>query len=78
MMYKNGLDISKLYIFPNIISIPANNDLLDLWSNLWCNNSKSIFFLDGNLFVFDISIIFPKNTWFLCALCGKVTAFFFW
>ena len=52
---------------------PANNDLVYLWPNIWCNNYKSIFFLDGNIFVFDISCISPKNVCFLCALCGKLT-----
>ena len=56
---------------------PANNDMLDLWPHISCNNYKAIFFLDGNFFVFDISLIFPKNSCFLCALCGNVTAFFF-
>ena len=50
---------------------------MDLCPNLWCNNSKAIFFLAGNLFSFDISLIFPRNSCFLCALCGKVTAFLF-
>ena len=56
---------------------PANNDMVDLWPYLWCNNSKAILFLDVNLFVFDISFISPKNEYFLCALCGKVTKFLF-
>ena len=36
---------------------PANNDLMDLGLNLWCNNSKAIFFLAGNFF----SLTYP---WF--------------
>ena len=55
---------------------PAKNDLVDLWPNLWCNNSKSIFFLSGDFFFFGISLIFPRNACFLCALCGKVTTLF--
>ena len=55
---------------------PANNDLVDMWYNLWCNNYKSIFFLAGNFFVFDISFISTKNEYFRCALCGSVTTFF--
>ena len=39
---------------------PSTNDLVVLWPNIWCNNSKAIFFLDGNLFVFDISFISPN------------------
>ena len=45
-----------------------------MWPNLWCNNSKAIIFLAGNLFFFDISLIFPRTACLLCALCGKVTA----
>ena len=37
---------------------PANNDMVYLCPNLWCSNSKAIFFLAGNLFFFDISLIF--------------------
>ena len=43
---------------------PANNDLVDLCPNLWCNNSKAIFFLAGNLFFFDTSWIFPLKACF--------------
>ena len=56
---------------------PANNDLVDLCPNLWCSNYKAIFFLAGNLFFFDIFLIFPINACLICALCGNVTAFFF-
>ena len=49
---------------------------MDLWPNIWCNNSKSTLFLDGNLFVFYISFISPKNACFFCALYGNVTTFF--
>ena len=55
---------------------PATNYLVDLWPNLWCNNYREIFFLDGNFSVFEISLIFTKNACFLCALCGNVTAIF--
>ena len=54
---------------------PYNNYMVDLWPNLWCNNSKEIFFLDGNFFVFDISFISPKNACFRCVICGNVTTF---
>ena len=68
------------YILSSISSqtlavFPANNDLVDLWPNLWCKNSRAILFLDDNFFVFDISLISPQNACFLCALCGNVTAF---
>ena len=55
---------------------PSNNDLVYLWPNLWCNNYREMFLLDGNFFVFDISLIYPQNACFRCALCGNVTAFF--
>ena len=55
---------------------PYNNYLVDMWPNLWCNNYRAIFFLAGNFFVFDIYLIYPKNAFFLYALCGNVTAFF--
>ena len=54
---------------------PAINYIVDLWPNLWCNNSKAIFFLGANFFVFGICFISPQNACFWCALCGKVTAF---
>ena len=52
------------------------NYLVNLWPNIWCKNSKAIFFLDGNFFVFGISFISPNNACFLCALYGKVTVLF--
>ena len=56
---------------------PPNNYLVDLCPNLWCSNSKAIFFLAGILFFFDVFLIFPAKACFLCSLCGNVTAFFF-
>ena len=56
---------------------PANNYLVDMCPNIWCSNSKAIFFLAGNFFFFDFSMIFPRNACFLCALCGNVTESFF-
>ena len=53
---------------------PAINYLVDLFPNLWCNNSKAIFFLAG--FLFDTSWIFSVKACFLCALCGNVTALY--
>ena len=35
---------------------------------------KQFYFLLVICFFFDFSMIFPRNTCFLCALCGKVTA----
>ena len=55
---------------------PANNDLVDMFPNLWCSNSKAFLFPAGNLFFFDFSMIFPRKACYLCALCGSVTALF--
>ena len=51
----------------------ANNTLYKVATcpNLWCNNSKTIFFLAGSFF--DTSWIFPEKACFLSALCGNVT-----
>ena len=40
---------------------PSNSNLVDLCPNHWCNNSKGIFYLAGNFFFFDFSMIFPVN-----------------
>ena len=40
---------------------PANNDIVDMWTNLWCKNSKEIYFLDGNFFVFPFALFIPKT-----------------
>ena len=76
-------DVQKVsgYILKSIFSqtlavSPSNNAMVDLWPNLWCNNSKEVFFLDRNFFFFDIYLISPKNACLLCALCGNVTEFF--
>ena len=55
---------------------PKINNLLDMCLYLWCNNFKATFFLGSNLFDLAFSFIFTKNACFLCALCGRVTAFF--
>ena len=54
---------------------PANNGLVYLCPNLWCNISGEIFFLWVNFCNFDFYSEFTKNACFLCALCGRVTAF---
>ena len=74
---QKGYESILIYIHSQTSAVsPANNDLVDLWPNLWCNNSKAIFFLAGDFVFFDISLIFPRNTCFLCAICGKVTELF--
>ena len=35
------------------------------------------FYCELVFFFFDMSLIFPRNACFLCALCGNVTTFFF-
>ena len=54
----------------------SNNDLVYLWHNIWWNNCKAIFFLDGIFFVIDIFFISPKSACLLCSICGNVTVFF--
>ena len=66
-------------IFFQIFAVyPVINDLVDLSSNLWCNNSKTtaIFLIANISFDFDICYISPNNVCFFCVLCGKVTTFF--
>ena len=71
----SGSILSSIY-YQTLSVSPANNDLADLWPNLYCNNYKAIFFLDGNFFFFEISLISPKNACFLWALCVNVTVLF--
>ena len=75
-MQKGSVSILNSISYQTLSVSPANNDMVDLWHNLWCNNSRVIFFLYGNFFVFEISLVFPKNACFLCALCGNVPALF--
>ena len=65
--------LSSTYSHTLVVS-PSNNDLVDLCPNIWCNNSKVIFFLAGDLFFFDTSWTFPVKACFLYALCNNVTA----
>ena len=34
--------------------------MVDLWTNLWCNNSKANFFLDGHFFLLKFPLFPPK------------------
>ena len=70
-----GYILSSIYYQTLAVSL-SNNDLVDMWPNHLCKNSRAIFFLDGNLFLFGISLISPQNACLLCELCGNVTAFF--
>ena len=73
---KKGSGYVLRYTSPQILALsPANNDLVDLWHNLWSNNSKAIFLLDGKFFVFDISLISHQNECFVSVLGGNVTDF---
>ena len=54
---------------------PASSDFVDLCPNLWCNNSRGIFFLVVLFCDFGFSFFFTKNVCFLCALCSNVTEF---
>ena len=74
-------DVQKGYVFiissvysQTLAVFPVNNDLVDLWPNLLCDNYIESFFQDGNLFVLGISLILPQNACFLCALCVNVTS----
>ena len=75
LQIESGYILSSLS-YQTLTVSPANNDMVDLWPNIWCNNCSAIFFLDGNFFFFDISLNFPKIACFLFALCGNVTEFF--
>ena len=58
----------------NIAVSPSSGDIVDMWPNIWCNNSRETLFL-GIWFVdFYFSFVFT-NACFLCAMCGNVTAF---
>ena len=57
---------------------PAINDLVDLCPNLWCNNPKATLFLGATFFDLYFSFVLIKNECFICALCGRVTAFYFY
>ena len=53
--------------------IGKSSELVDLCPNLCCNNSRENIFSGG--FSFDFSFIFTKSLYFLCAICGNITAF---
>ena len=50
--------------------------MIDMCTNLWCNNFKANLFIGSIFFDFDIFFISPKNACFRCALYGEVTAIF--
>ena len=70
-MQKGSEYILSLISSQTLSLYPAINDMVDLCPNLWCNNYKTIFFLDDNLFA-----LFPPKLYYLCALYGKLTVFF--
>ena len=75
MQKGSGSILSSIPFQTFTVSTPINY-LLDLCPHLCCNKPKENFFLGANLFYFDICFIPPKIAGFLCALCGKVTAFY--
>ena len=54
---------------------PDCSDLVNLRPHLWCNISKETLFLGIWFCVFDFYFVLIKNSCFLCALCGNITAF---
>ena len=50
-------------------------DLLELCTNIWCNNFREILLLGMVVFDFDFCFVFTKHACFLCTLCGNVAAF---
>ena len=54
----------------------AISELLDLCSNLWCNNTKENFLLEICFCDFDFSFVLTKNECFFCAPCGSVATLF--
>ena len=72
----NGSGYTLISISCQTISVyPDSRDLVDLCPNLWCNNSKEIFFW-GILFCgFKFSFVFTKNACFFFAVCGNFATF---
>ena len=77
-MCKKGLDLLLALHLPKNVQYPQ---LTMIW---WICVLiydvvilKQFSFLLVIFFSLDISLIFPRNACFLCALCGNVTAFFF-
>ena len=76
MKYKKGLDLFLA------LHIPRHCHYIQL-TVIWLICAlifnvvilKQFYFL-LEFFFFDISLIFPRNACFFCALCGNVTAFF--
>ena len=65
----------KLNILSKVSVYIAINYLVDLFPNLWCNNSKATLFLGYIFFNLVFYFVFTKNSRFLCAPCGRVTTF---
>ena len=63
--------------FQTFVVYPVNSNMVDLCTNLWCNNYREIIYSIVwfcNLYLF---FVFTKNACFLCELCGRVTVFCF-
>ena len=76
-MQKGSESILSSISYQKFAVSPSINNLVYLCPNLWCKNPEATFFLGAILFYLYISFVLPKNSCFLCGLCGRVTAFFF-
>ena len=77
MMCKKGLDLFLALYITKHLQYPQQNIIW--WICVLISDVvilKQFSFL-LEFFFFDISLIFPRNACFLCALCGNATAFFF-
>ena len=70
----SGYTLSSIYCQTFTVSL-ASSDLVDIFPNLWYNNSKENFFLGICFCDFDFSFVSTKNACFLCVLCSNVTVF---
>ena len=61
-MQKGSGSILSSTSYQTLAVSPAINDVVDLFPNLWCNNSKAIFFLAG--YFFDTSLFFSCRSVF--------------
>ena len=68
----SGYTVSSIYFQTFSVSL-ASSDFVDLFPNIWCNNSKENFFLEICFYDFDFSFILTKKSCFRCALCSDVT-----
>ena len=56
---------------------PSSSDIVDMYPNLWFDNSREIFFLGVCFYSLTVFFVFTKNACFLCAICVRVSILFF-